>query len=148
MGASWQPSYRCYVGSNKKPRREGIETGLKGLSSIQGDHMRVPARSSTMSRGRRPPPSSTETLPRLPRAADLAGIVGLSDEQVSAIINATRPLNPLDRSAFLQALAAALRGHSEVGSGELHRLLATLQRSHFKPPQVEGERGSRWARGA
>jgi hypothetical protein len=36
--------------------------------------------------------------------------------------------------AFLAALEALLAGRSEIGDGELSRLLRDLQRKHFKPP--------------
>jgi hypothetical protein len=58
----------------------------------------------------------------------------LSDQQVQAVTNVTRPLQAWERSAFLQALAQLFAGRSEVGDGELGRALRELQREHFTPP--------------
>jgi len=58
----------------------------------------------------------------------------LSEPQVIAIINATRPLQADERVALLTALVTPLAGRHEIGDGELGRMLAHLQRQHFKPP--------------
>jgi hypothetical protein len=60
--------------------------------------------------------------------------LSLSDQQLTALMTAARPLQPLERSAFLAALAVLLRGRDEVGDGELYRSIKQLQREHFKPP--------------
>jgi hypothetical protein len=60
--------------------------------------------------------------------------LGLTDEQMSAVLNAAAPLPLPDRGPFLQALADALRGESELGDGSLHRALRSLQRQFFRPP--------------
>jgi hypothetical protein len=59
----------------------------------------------------------------------------LDDAQQSDVINVLRPLDPLARDAFLNSLARLLQGRSQVGSGELHRLLVDLQREHFRYPR-------------
>ena len=58
----------------------------------------------------------------------------LSEPQTIAIINAIRPLQEHERAALLAALVALLAGRHEVGDGELGRMLARLQRDHFRPP--------------
>ena len=54
--------------------------------------------------------------------------------QVIAIINAARPLRNHEQVAFLNDLVIQLAGRDQVGDGELGRMLARLQRLHFKPP--------------
>ena len=49
---------------------------------------------------------------------------------------AARPLPVERRDAFLQAVAGALQGCSEVGAGVVHRVCAETQRAFFDPPQL------------
>lgn len=58
----------------------------------------------------------------------------LTDPQLAAVMRVCRPLQPLERRAFLEALADRLQGHREIGDGALHRVLTELQRQHFRPP--------------
>ena len=58
----------------------------------------------------------------------------LTEQQSLAVIHATRPLQSHERTALLAALEAMLAGRSDVGDGELSRLLRELQRKHFHPP--------------
>ena len=73
-------------------------------------------------------------------------MVTITDAQTSAITHATRPLQPSERAAFLEALETLLAGHDEIGDGELGRALRDLQRQHFHPPTDEeaGMLGTRW----
>jgi hypothetical protein len=65
----------------------------------------------------------------------MAWPVGLSDQQMTMVTEACRPLLSAERTAFLSALGVLLRGQSgEIGDGALHRMLAELQRTRFKPP--------------
>ncbi len=48
-----------------------------------------------------------------------------------------------DRGAFLQDVAAALRGQ-ELGDGTVHRAVTQAQRKYFDPPILTP--GSRWER--
>jgi hypothetical protein len=57
--------------------------------------------------------------------------IAVSDGQLSQIMTACEPLQPMERSAFLAALAHQLRGHCDVGDGELHRLIRS-----WTPPEV------------
>ena len=52
---------------------------------------------------------------------------------------AARPLPVECRDAFLQAVAAELRGH-EVGPGIVHRVCAETQRQFFNPPDLSAAR--------
>ena len=58
----------------------------------------------------------------------------LSEPQTIAIIHATGPLQERERAALLTELITLLAGRHEIGDGELGRMLARLQRTHFKPP--------------
>ena len=55
-----------------------------------------------------------------------------------AVIHATRPLAPTECGAFLTALQGLLAGRSEIGDGELHRVIRDLQRQYFRPPTDTG----------
>ena len=61
-------------------------------------------------------------------------MITLTDAQQTAIIRATRPLQPAERAAFLAALVALFADRNEIGDGELGRALRDLQREHFQPP--------------
>ena len=60
--------------------------------------------------------------------------MNLSEQQVIAVIHATRPLQPNERTAFLTALETLLVDRSDIGDGELFRALRDLQHKHFKSP--------------
>jgi len=62
--------------------------------------------------------------------------VSLTEPQTIAIIHATRPLQPEERSAFLAALTTWLADRADVGDGELGRALRDLQHEHFKAPSA------------
>ena len=66
--------------------------------------------------------------------------LALSDEQMTALIQASQPLQPHDRSAFLTELAARFEGREDVGDGELFRAVAELQRQFFTAPQPNEQR--------
>jgi hypothetical protein len=63
--------------------------------------------------------------------------LALSDEQLDAVFRAARPLRVADRDAFLQDVAAALQGRSEIGDGDVYRVLADIQRHHHDPPLMD-----------
>jgi hypothetical protein len=65
--------------------------------------------------------------------------ISLSDTQMSAVYAACEPLLPADRSAFLAALAHALRGEPVLGDGVVFRAIKGLQREFWRPP-VETEK--------
>jgi hypothetical protein len=72
--------------------------------------------------------------PAPPPAKPLA----LSDSEYDAVMAAARPLQPHQRSAFLEALALELRGLGELGDGRVHRAIAKIQREHWDPPVATG----------
>jgi hypothetical protein len=63
--------------------------------------------------------------------------VKLTDAQLDAILAAARPLAVGDRDAFLQDVAAALQGRSELGDGDVYRAIADVQRRHHDPPLMD-----------
>jgi len=69
--------------------------------------------------------------------ADLIGAkvrVALTNEQQAALFLAARPLEPQDRQAFRDTVAAALHGISDPGDGDVHRAIRLAQRKFFCPP--------------
>jgi len=69
--------------------------------------------------------------------------IRLSDDQLNAVLAAAYPLQPNRRSAFLEDVARELARLPEVGDGMLHRIIMTVQRRHFDPPDLGsgGKRG-------
>jgi hypothetical protein len=65
--------------------------------------------------------------------------LALTDEQMSAVMNAAEPLVPADRDQFLRALADALRDEPELGDGVVARAIRSLQRQYFRPPEIPRE---------
>jgi hypothetical protein len=65
--------------------------------------------------------------------------IKLTDDELDAVMSAARPLAVERRDAFLQQVAAELRGR-EIGPGLVHRVVAQVQREHFDPP-VFGSNG-------
>jgi hypothetical protein len=57
----------------------------------------------------------------------------LTDDQLAAVLQAAEPLAVEDRSAFLEEVAAALRGQ-ELGDGTIYRTIATVQKRYWDPP--------------
>jgi hypothetical protein len=55
-------------------------------------------------------------------------MLSLSDDEYAAVQAAAAPIHPLQRGAFLEALAKELEQHPVVGPGLVHRLAADLQR--------------------
>jgi hypothetical protein len=63
--------------------------------------------------------------------------IRLTDDQMGAVFAAARPLRVADRDAFLQEVAAALQGRSEIGDGDVYRAIADVQRRHHDPPLMD-----------
>ena len=66
--------------------------------------------------------------------------VPLTCAQADAVYAALQPLPSNARDEFLRALAAAIDGRSDIGDGELWRLIKDLQRLFFTPPPAERSR--------
>ena len=71
--------------------------------------------------------------------------IRLSDDELSAVMAAARPLDVEMRDPFLRAVANALEGSKVIGPGVVARTCAELQRQFFDPPDLTG--GSRRAAG-
>jgi hypothetical protein len=73
--------------------------------------------------------------------------IKLTDEELTHVFEAARPLAVNRRDDFLQEVASLLRGCDMVGPGTVHRAIAEAQRTHFDPPQLDETRGvPRWGR--
>jgi hypothetical protein len=64
--------------------------------------------------------------------------IKLSDDELSAVMQAARPIAVNRRDAFLQQVATALQTCGEVGPGVVYRVIAEVQRAHFDPPISTG----------
>jgi hypothetical protein len=63
--------------------------------------------------------------------------IRLTDNELTAIFQAARPLRPHDRDAFLQAVADQLSTCPEIGPGAVARVCKLAQRAFFDPPNLE-----------
>jgi hypothetical protein len=68
--------------------------------------------------------------------------LALSDSEISTIMALARPLPPVQRTAFLEMVAAKLRErcNGDVGDGVIYQLCRDLQRELFSPPLEADER--------
>ena len=62
--------------------------------------------------------------------------LSLSDDQMTAVMNAAAPLLPGDRSQFLLEVAQALQG-CEIGDELVGRVAAETQRKYLTPPDLK-----------
>jgi hypothetical protein len=62
--------------------------------------------------------------------------IRLSDDELSAVMAAARPLDVRVRDAFLQQVANELPRCDEVGPGVVHRICAAAQRQFFDAPDL------------
>ena len=65
-------------------------------------------------------------------------MIALTDDELSAVMDAARPIPPASRDAFLHALAAELAQHPVIGEGLIHRVARDVQRKYFDPPDLSG----------
>jgi hypothetical protein len=72
--------------------------------------------------------------------------IKLTDEELTHVFEAARPLAVNRRDDFLQEVARLLRGSDMVGPGTVHRAIEQAQRLHFDPPQLETRAVPRWGR--
>jgi hypothetical protein len=66
--------------------------------------------------------------------------IRLTDDEMTAVLQAARPLAVEDRDAFLCDVAAELRGR-EVGPGTVHRVCVEVQKRYFVPPDLSRAAG-------
>jgi hypothetical protein len=62
--------------------------------------------------------------------------IGLTDEQMSAVLAASCPLPANRRSAFLEHVARELANAPMIGDGMLHRTIMQMQRAYFDAPDL------------
>jgi hypothetical protein len=55
--------------------------------------------------------------------------LSLSDDEYNAVQAAAAPIHPMQRDAFLRALAAELEKHPAIGPGVVFRAAAALQKT-------------------
>ena len=66
-----------------------------------------------------------------------------SDEEMTLLLELSRPIEPAQRSAFLDAVAAAI-GEQASGPGLVHQTARRIQRQFWTPPAAFAQRdGSR-----
>ena len=61
-------------------------------------------------------------------------MISLCDDEMSAVIDAARPIPSRDRSAFLREVVAELQKYPERGPGIIGRVTAKLQSQHLNAP--------------
>jgi hypothetical protein len=66
--------------------------------------------------------------------------LSLTDDEYNAVLQAAAPIHPLQRDAFLKALAGELERHPVVGPGLVHRCAARLQRTFTVEAHAETAR--------
>jgi hypothetical protein len=69
--------------------------------------------------------------------------ISLSDDEYNAVRAAAAPIHPLQRDAFLKALAVELERHPVVGPGVVHRAAAALQKTFVVAAHTETSYGPR-----
>ena len=65
----------------------------------------------------------------------MAPPLALTDAQLAIIRLVAEPLQPRDRAAFLEIVAALLDGH-EIGDGTVARAARAAQQRYWDPPQL------------
>jgi hypothetical protein len=68
--------------------------------------------------------------------------LALNDAEYAAVQTAAAPIHPLQRHAFLQALAAELEKHPTIGPGLVHRCAADLQKTFSVTAHSETSRAA------
>lgn len=76
----------------------------------------------------------------------MPSMLSLTDDELSQIMSAARPLDRDRRDAFVQAVAAEVARCGETGPGVVHRIIAATQRHFWDPPQLSHAAGahSKW----
>jgi hypothetical protein len=69
--------------------------------------------------------------------------LALTDDEMNAVQAAAAPVHPLQRDAFLKALAEELERYPVVGPGVVHRCAAALQKTFVVAAHTETSYGPR-----
>jgi hypothetical protein len=63
-------------------------------------------------------------------------MLALTDAQLDTVFNAARPLQPRERSRFLEDVAAELAAYPDPGDGTVAKVCRQLQKKYCDPPQL------------
>jgi hypothetical protein len=63
-------------------------------------------------------------------------VLKLTDDELDTVFRGARPIAPHLRDAYLQAVAAALKGQN-IGPGSVYKAVRDVQRRFFDPPVTE-----------
>jgi hypothetical protein len=63
--------------------------------------------------------------------------IKLTDDELTAVLAAAKPIAIDRRDDFLQAVANELSRYAELGPGIVHRVIVQVQRDFFDPPHLE-----------
>jgi hypothetical protein len=96
--------------------------------------------SMTSSTATKVPNSAYPTQSQAPAGSPLA----FTDAQLDVVMKHAMPLHPRVRRAFVEHVAASLRGQ-EIGDGSLHRACVMVWKQMFDPP-LETTHESKWSR--
>jgi hypothetical protein len=62
--------------------------------------------------------------------------ISLTDSELTAIMDAARPLQPCDRDRFLRQVAEAIVALPERGDGAIHRAIRSVWRDCYDAPDL------------
>jgi limonene-1,2-epoxide hydrolase len=65
--------------------------------------------------------------------------ISLTDAELTAIMDAARPLQPRDRDRFLRQIAEALVSMPVRGPGNVHRAIRAVWREYFDVPDLRSD---------
>ena len=66
--------------------------------------------------------------------------IALSDDELQAVMDAAKPLQPRDRDRFLKAVALAITALPEgIGPGSIHRAIASVWREYYDVPDLRSD---------
>jgi hypothetical protein len=65
--------------------------------------------------------------------------LSFSPEEMDLLLELSRPIEPAQRSAFLDAVAAAI-GEQASGPGIIHQIARRIQRQFWTPPEMSSQR--------
>jgi hypothetical protein len=65
--------------------------------------------------------------------------ISLTDSELSAVMDACRPLAPHARDRFLRQIAEAICALPERGDGAVHRAIRSVWREHFDAPDLRAD---------
>jgi hypothetical protein len=57
--------------------------------------------------------------------------IAISDEAKAVLFDLARPLDPRDRTRFVESVVTELNGHAEIDLGLVHRVAVPLQQQYL-----------------